>query len=265
MERFDEIASRYRQTSLVQASAGAKLIELLDIPKEADILDMGCGTGNLTAELAGKTTGRVTGIDPSGEMVRVASEAFSDQRTSFMQMEAEGIAFREEFDIVYCNSAFQWFRNPARFLDNAKKALRPGGRIGMQAPARHDYCPAFIAAIETCCENPEIGKVFSGFRSPWFFLDTEDEYRKLFEQAGFTVLFCTIEESRSRRTPQQVFDVFCSGAKAGYLDPACYYQPWPEWFETAFHNGIRQAFESQADNDGLIDLMFHRIFIVAER
>ncbi|NTU57977.1 MAG: methyltransferase domain-containing protein [Chlorobiaceae bacterium] len=265
MERFDQIASRYRQTSLVQASAGAKLIELLDIPQSADILDVGCGTGNLTAELAKRTTGEVTGIDPSGEMVRVASEAFSNQRTSFVKMDAEGIAFREEFDIVYCNSAFQWFRNPARFLDNARTALRPGGRIGIQAPARHDYCPAFIAAIETCSENPEIGKVFSGFRPPWFFLETENEYRSLFEQAGFRVLFCTIEESRSLRTPQQAFDVFCSGARAGYLDPACYNGEWPEGFEAAFLDGIHQAFERQADNDGMIDLMFHRIFIVAER
>lgn len=243
MERFDELASRYRQTSLVQASAGAKLIELLDIPEGADILDVGCGTGNLTVELAGKTTGRVTGIDPSGEMVRVASEAFSDQRTSFVKMDAEGIAFRKEFDIVYCNSAFQWFKNPSRFLDNAKMALRPGGRIGMQAPARKVYCPVFIKAIEECCGNPGIGEVFSGFRPPWFFLETEDEYRSLFEQAGFRVLFCTIEESRSLRTPQQVFDVFCSGARAGYLDPACYDRQWTEGFETTFLDGIHEAFE----------------------
>jgi ubiquinone/menaquinone biosynthesis C-methylase UbiE len=265
MERFDEIASRYRQTSLVQASAGAKLIELLDIPQNADILDVGCGTGNLTAELAKRTTGKVTGVDPSGEMVRVASAAFSNERTRFMKTDADGIGFEGEFDIVYCNSAFQWFRNPGRFLENAGRALRPGGRIGMQAPARHDYCPAFIEAIETCCENPEIGKVFSGFRAPWFFLETEDGYRSLFEQAGFRVLFCTIEESRSRRTPQQVFDVFCSGAKAGYLDPACYDQPLPEGFESPFLDGIMHAFDHQADNNGMIDLMFHRIYVVAER
>jgi len=265
MERFDEIASRYRHTSLVQASAGAKLIELLDIPKDADILDVGCGTGNLTAELAGITTGRVTGVDPSGEMVRFAAAAFGDQRISVMQMGAEAIAFDGEFDIVYCNSAFQWFRDPGRFLDNARRALRPGGRIGMQAPARQDYCPAFINAIETCCGNPEIIQVFSGFCSPWFFLETEDGYRSLFEQAGFRVLFCTIEESRSRRTPQQALDVFCSGARAGYLDPSCYDCSWPEGFETKFLDGIRQAFERQADKEGMIDLMFHRIFVIAEK
>jgi len=265
MERFDGIATRYRQTSLVQASAGAKLIELLDIPRHADILDVGCGTGNLTAELAGKTTGRVTGIDPSGEMVRFASAAFSDQRISFMQLDADDIGFESEFDIVYCNSAFQWFRDPARFLDNAGRALRPEGRIGMQAPARHDYCPAFIDAIETCCVNPEITKIFAGFRSPWYFLETEDEYRALFEKSGFRVLFCTIEESRSRRTPQQVFDVFCSGARAGYLDPACYNQSWPEGFETTVLDGIRQAFDCQADKEGMIDLMFQRIFVIAEK
>jgi trans-aconitate 2-methyltransferase len=265
MGTFDEIASRYRETSLVQASAGAKLIELLCIPADADILDVGCGTGNLTAELAGRTTGRVTGIDPSGAMAREAGRVYADPRIGFLTMDGNSMSFNEEFDILYCNSAFQWFREPSRFLANARAAIRKGGRIGMQAPARQDYCPAFIAAVDACCSDPAIRQVFDGFRSPWFFLESGEAYRKLFEEAGFRVLFCALEETGSRRTPSQAFDVFCSGAKAGYLDPACYGKPFPEGFEAAFLDGVRRSFEAMAEADGMFDLMFHRIFVVAER
>ncbi|NTU93910.1 MAG: class I SAM-dependent methyltransferase [Chlorobiaceae bacterium] len=265
MAIFDDIAARYRTTSLVQASAGEQLIGLLDISGSMDLLDVGCGTGNLTAALAGRTSGNVTGIDPSEAMIREASTAFPDPRISFRVMDDTGMDDEQAFDVIYCNSAFQWFRNPARFLGKARKALRPGGRIGVQAPATRQYCPVFIEAIGRCCADPSIRQVFSGFRPPWFFLESAEAYGDLFEAAGFRVLFCTIEESGSFRTPREVFDVFCSGATAGYLDPSCYDCPWPEGFENAFLDGMRRSFETMAAADGKLDLMFRRIFLVGDR
>lgn len=264
MAAFDKIASSYRQTSLVQASAGEHLMDLLGIAGNADILDVGCGTGNLTAALANKTTGSVTGIDPSKGMIAEATKAMQDQRLRFVVTGAEEMDFNREFDIVYCNSAFQWFSDPARCLVNIRKALRPGGKAGVQAPARQNYCPLFIEAIGDCCTDPEIRQVFDGFRSPWFMLDSADAYRNLFESAGLRVLFCSIEESHSMRTPSEAFDIFSSGAKAGYLNPACYDRPWPSGFETSFLDGIRSSFISMAGADGRIDLMFYRIFTIAE-
>lgn len=264
MATFDKIAPSYRQTSLVQASAGQQLMHLLDIPDNADILDIGCGTGNLTASLAEITTGHVTGIDPSENMISEASGAIMDPRIRFFVNNAEEIDFWEQFDIVYCNSAFQWFIDPARCLGNFRKALRPGGKIGMQAPARHDYCPAFIEAISECCSDPEIRQVFDGFRSPWFLPDSAETYRNLFERAGFRVLLCRIEASHSLRTPSEAFDIFNSGAKAGYLNPAYYDRPWPAGYETSLLEGIRNSFMSMAGADGRFDLMFYRIFTIAE-
>jgi ubiquinone/menaquinone biosynthesis C-methylase UbiE len=265
MATFDNIAARYRDSSLVQASAGAKLLELLDIPAAADILDVGCGTGNLTASLAEQTDGAVIGIDPSEAMIHEASTAFPDPRITFTVLDAERMNFDRQFDIVYCNSAFQWFNDPSLFLANAFRALRPGGRIGMQAPATKAYCPTFISAVDACCADPAIRQVFDGFRSPWLLLESGEAYRQLFVDTGFRVLFCTLEESRSRRTPEEAFDIFCSGAKAGYLDPGCYDRPWPGGFEAAILGGIRRSFDEMAGTDGTIDLMFHRVFVVAER
>lgn len=265
MATFTEIASHYRNTSYVQASAGAQLIELLDIPGNADILDIGCGTGNLTAELLKRTTGIVTGIDPAEGMIREASLASTDPRIRFLIMDAVDMNFMEEFDIIFCNSAFQWFKQPSLFLEKARQALRQGGKIGIQAPAKNNYCPLFLRAVSECCTHPEIQEVFSAFHSPWFMLETAEAYTELFGDAGFSVRFSSLKESRNRYTPEKVFDVFSSGARAGYLNPACYDMPFPEGFENAFLDRIRQSIDRQAEADGLIDLLFYRIFLMAEK
>lgn len=264
MATFTDIASRYRKTSLVQASAGAQLIELLDIGGNADILDVGCGTGNLTMELLKRTTGSVTGIDPSEGMIREASRIYSDPRIKFLVMDNREMTFHEEFDIIFCNSAFHWFTTPQLFLEKSRTALKPNGRIGIQAPAKAEYSPLFLKAISECCTNPEIAQIFSGFRPPWILLETAEAYSALFRDADFKVTYCSLEESSNRYTPEKVFDVFSSGAKAGYLNPAYYDAPLPESFEAAFLEGIKTSFERQAEADGLVDLLFHRIFLIAE-
>jgi trans-aconitate 2-methyltransferase len=228
MATFTDIASRYRETSLVQASAGAQLIELLGIPGNADILDVGCGTGNLTVELSKHTSGIITGIDPSEGMIREASRACTEPRVRFLVMDCRDMPFGEEFDIIFCNSAFQWFSNPSLFLDNAQQ-------------------------------------VFSTFRPPWFMLETAEAYAALFIDAGFSIRFCSLEESCNSYTPEKVFDVFSSGAKAGYLNPAFYDSPFPESFETTFLDAVKHSFVGQAKADGLIDLLFYRIFLIAEK
>ncbi|NTW70078.1 MAG: methyltransferase domain-containing protein [Chlorobiaceae bacterium] len=251
--------------SILTHRAGAQLIELLGIGGNADILDVGCGTGNLTMELSKRTTGSVSGIDPSEGMIREASKMYSDPRITFMVMDNREMTFHEEFDNIFCNSAFQWFRTPEHFLEKAYAALRPNGRIGIQAPAKKNYCPLFLKAIGESCTNPEIAQIFSGFRPPWCLLESGEEYSALFCKAGFRITYCSLEESRNRYTPEKVFDVFSSGAKAGYLNPAYYNTPLPEWFEAAFLEGIRGSFDRQCEADGLIDLLFYRIFLIAEK
>jgi len=147
---FSEIAKRYEENSIVQTSAGEKLLKLLNIGEFEDVLDLGCGTGKLTAEIRKLTKGRVVGVDVSEGMIEEARKNASD--VEFIVKAAEEIDFKEEFDVIFCNSAFQWF-NPHKALERCFKALKPGGRIGVQAPAKKNYCPNFIKAIKEV-KNP---------------------------------------------------------------------------------------------------------------
>jgi protein-L-isoaspartate O-methyltransferase len=77
MTNFSEIAAKYEKNSLVQKSASDKLFDLLQIKENDAVLDVGCGTGNLTKIIAEKTRGRVIGIDASEQMIEEAKRNYS--------------------------------------------------------------------------------------------------------------------------------------------------------------------------------------------
>jgi len=141
--------------------------------------------------------------------------------------DAESLDFVDVFDLIFCNSAFQWFRNPGRALRNCFRALRAHGRMGVQAPARADYCPNFIQATAALLADPRTCATFLRFRSPWFLLETPEAYADLFEASGFVVRSCQIEKITEFSSPARVLEMFESGASAGYLNPDCYDVPLP--------------------------------------
>ena len=265
MTDFSTIAHSYQEKSLIQASAGKQLMEMLALAGDEDILDVGCGAGNLTVELRGRTVGRVVGIDQTQGMIRQAQEQYAKRDIEFQVIKAERLPLAGEFDLIFCNSVFQWFPEPMAALQGFHRALRPWGKVGMQAPATRNYSPNFLRAIDHCRRSAGIDGLFAGFRSPWFFLDSAEEYQALFEQAGFTVGTCRIAAVHQPCTPRKALDVFNSGAAAGYLNPACFSDPLPENFAERMRLGVRKSFEEQADANGRIDLVFHRIFLTADK
>ena len=262
---FSSVADRYLRSSLVQKSASATLLSLLDLQPGENVLDVGCGTGNITREIRTITNGRTTGIDLSPEMIRECGRMFGNTGIRFMTLGAGDISFENEFDVIFCNSTFQWFHRIDTILSRWHRALRNGGRVGIQAPATGEYCPNFISAVQEASRSPEIGRTFSRFRSPWLFFDTADQYKECFTKNGFRVGFSRIETVESQHRPEEVFGIFSTGAAAGYLDASNYPQGIDGIFKEAFLKIIRAAFERQAGADGMVKLVFHRIYLVAHK
>ncbi|MBI5558237.1 MAG: methyltransferase domain-containing protein [Deltaproteobacteria bacterium] len=263
MTNFSAIAPSYQKNSLVQASEGEMLLSLLRLAGDEDILDVGCGTGNLTAVLRAKTSGRVVGIDRAEGMLGQAQAFHGDQGIEFLSADSENLPFAGEFDCIFCNSVFQWFPRPAVNLAGFYRALRPDGRVGVQTPATSSYCPNFLQAIEHCRRSPELDSLFAWFRSPWFFLDTDEAYRALFTKAGFRVATCRIDTVNRGYTVPQAMDIFNSGAAAGYLNQSYFSVPLPSDFAKRVRAEVREAFAEQADANGRIDLVFKRLFVLA--
>jgi trans-aconitate methyltransferase len=263
---FSNISKKYREISTVQKSASENLFNLLDIKSGESVLDAGCGTGNLTSKIKSAAKGRVVGIDVSAGMINEAVKDYGPFGIEFLAVSIPDMEFDREFDVIFCNSTFQWIKEAGPALKRFYCALKPGGRIAIQAPATKSYCPNFLSAINgMMAADDKVREVFSSFRSPWFFLETADEYNKIFEAAGFKVAISGIESQSSKHTPEKIFEIFSSGAIAGYLNRDNYTVEIDDVYIERFKHLIKEEFAKQADGDGLVNLIFNRIYLLAFR
>jgi trans-aconitate methyltransferase len=260
---FDSIAGRYDRAAVVQRSAADVLLARLAIGPDEDVLDVGCGSGQVARRLREVTGGRVEGVDPSPAMIAEARRLAPE--LAFSVAPAEELAAADEFDVVVCNSALQWFRDPALGVARMRAALRRGGRLGLQAPATRDYCPNFVAAMAAVAAHPATAATFARFRTPWFFLEHADAYAALLESAGLAVRSAEIVPMRSRVPPADVMTAFDSAAVAAYLGEACYDVPLEADYVQRARELVREAFERQAGTDGLVELEIRRLFAIALR
>jgi len=90
------------------------------------ILDLGCGTGTLTAQIA-RQGAHVTGIDRSAEMIESAREKYAELR--FDVGDGQDLTYEAEFDAVFSNAALHWMPRAGDVVRGVERALVPGGRF----------------------------------------------------------------------------------------------------------------------------------------
>ena len=105
---------------------GKGLVELLAPQAGERVLDVGCGTGQLTAEIA-RAGAEVVGIDNSPAMIEQARGNFPGLR--FEVADVTGMPYREEFDAVFSNAVLHWVRDAEAAAGAIVRALKPGGRF----------------------------------------------------------------------------------------------------------------------------------------
>jgi len=112
---------------------GEALIEIL-APKPGErILDVGCGTGQLTHEIAERGA-EVLGVDASPEMIGQARQNYPALR--FTLQDAASMTFNGEFDAVFSNAALHWILDDVGAADSMSRALRTGGRLVLEMGGR---------------------------------------------------------------------------------------------------------------------------------
>ncbi len=105
---------------------GEDLVSLLKPLPGERILDLGCGPGQLTDQIA-KSSAEVVGLDSSLEMIGQARQNFPKRK--FVLQDAAAMKFENEFDAVFSNAALHWMLDAAGVLRGVTRALRPGGRF----------------------------------------------------------------------------------------------------------------------------------------
>jgi SAM-dependent methyltransferase len=168
-------SSDYIEHAAFVPKLGAAVLELLDAKTGERILDVGCGEGTLTAEIAAHGA-TVVGIDNSSDMVGAARARGLDARL----LDAEALGFEHEFDAVFSNAVLHWIRNQEALLSGVSRALRDGGRFVAELGGHGN-----VAAIEVAIRCVLAARSLPP-RTPRFY-PTADEYRARLEAHGFAV------------------------------------------------------------------------------
>ncbi len=131
---FDRWAPNYDIlfTTVFYQALHKRLLEYLELPEKANVLDLGCGTGKLLNRLAGKFPGLFgTGVDLSTKMLREARKSKKyPKQLIFIKGNAEALPFFDrQFDAVFNTISFLHYPNPKQVFSEVTRILTPGGRF----------------------------------------------------------------------------------------------------------------------------------------
>jgi malonyl-CoA O-methyltransferase len=129
--RFTESISTYDLSATLQAHVAETLKGLLPALTDADVLELGCGTGILTGHLLHRyPDGRFLITDISSEMVHACKRKYAPRpRIAFTVMDCDTLMEGQFFDIVVSSMTLQWSDDPVATLDRQRRLLKPGGHV----------------------------------------------------------------------------------------------------------------------------------------
>jgi trans-aconitate methyltransferase len=162
------------------ANLASAVVTLLAPQRGENILDLGCGDGALTEQLAA-TGAIVLGVDASPSMLDAARQ----RNLSVEQHDATALPYHQQFDAVFSNAALHWITGLSgqqAMLNGVHRALRPGGRFVAEMGGHGN-----IAAIRTALQAILAPFDIDAETTAASFYPSSALYRRLLEAAGFTV------------------------------------------------------------------------------
>lgn len=143
--------AQYEKFRLERYQPAYDLIDLIDPCPGARIVDLGCGTGEITAELHKRMqAGKTLGLDTSDAML-IKAQTFETEGLSFEKGDISG--FGGEWDVVFSNAAFQWVPDHEGLFHQLREHLASGSQLAVQMPSNFDH-PSHTVAFELEQESP---------------------------------------------------------------------------------------------------------------
>lgn len=175
---------KYHHNSGQQQVVADMLIKQYPFNPYDEILDIGCGAGDVTDKLAKQVPhGKVLGVDPSQSMLDYAQEKFANHAVQFQLGKASELSFHHQFNVIFSSSCLHWETKQKEALLCFKEALRPGGAIVLAIPGPDQILR--LALTETT-QSSKWSSFFVEFESPgkiW----TANEYAALLLETEFII------------------------------------------------------------------------------
>jgi SAM-dependent methyltransferase len=168
-------AEGYARHAAFVPALGAPLVDRLNPQPGERILDLGCGDGTLTEQIAARGC-TIVGVDASAEMIAAAKRRGLDAHV----IDAQHLPFESEFDGVFSNAVLHWIPDADAVIAGVFRALKPGGRFAGEFGGHTN-----IAAISVAL-RAVLPKYGVDAPSDWYY-PTPVAYGARLEHAGFQV------------------------------------------------------------------------------
>jgi trans-aconitate 2-methyltransferase len=192
MSSRDWDAGTYDRISAPQQAWAAEQLERLELAGDEVVLDAGCGSGKITAELADRVPhGTVYAVDAAPAMVSHTLQALGD-RAVVMCQDLVDLALPEPVDVAFSNATFHWIKDHDALFAALHRNLKPGGRLVAQCGGRGNI-DTFRRLAEEVAEEAPFAPYFHDWQRPWNYAaaaETTDRLRR----AGFEEVECWLED-----------------------------------------------------------------------
>jgi trans-aconitate methyltransferase len=244
--------NRYEKGHSFVWKFGEDLIGLL-APKPGErILDIGCGTGHLTAKIAGSGA-EVVGIDRSREMIAQARAHYPALR--FEVADAQQFSCIEPYDAVFSNAALHWMKNAEGVATTIENALKPGGRFVAELGGKGNV--SSVMAAGDAAFREVTGSAPDGSFNPYYF-PSVGEYSTLLESHHLEVTSAALFDRPTSLEPgREAFRDWVGMFLNGLL------QSIPAGSRAGFVESLERRLYPQLFHDGRWVLDYRRLRIAA--
>ncbi len=190
-------AAEYHRLANPHVTWGQRVLDGLQLSGNETVVDAGCGSGRLTAELLDRLPdGQVIAVDISLNMLDEAKHHLQPRyadRVRFVQSDLLNLELDEHVDAVFSTAAFHWVLDHPQLFRRLFCLLKPGGLLVAQCGGGPNIAVLLDRASKLMVEPPYV-EYFSGWTHPWEFADDVVTANRL-EQAGFVEIETWLEET----------------------------------------------------------------------
>ncbi len=186
-------SSSYHRLSEPQFAWGLKVLSQLSLRGDETVLDAGCGTGRVTAELARLLPrGRVIAVDLSRNMVEKAREQAAPN-IRITQADLAALPFRSAFDGVFSTAVFHWVPDHSRLFRDIHTALKTGGWLVAQCGGGPNLAKLKEKSTRVISQPP-FAVFFQDWREPTHY-ETPDATAERLHRVGFVDVKTSLESA----------------------------------------------------------------------